>query len=127
MHPFMGIGGGIGIEVLLARYYSKFKLNISDQDAYVLAKFLTAPNITKQNIEVALDAYDRVRLEPMWRLMACSRSQGLVYGLRVNEWSDHSDPKERLKIIKENTEWVLKWDVRKDIRDGLDWIANRIA
>jgi hypothetical protein len=91
----------------------------------VLARLLTAPDVTKQNIELALQAYDNIRLESTWKLMECSRRQGLVYGLRENAWSDTSDLQELLQIIKENTEWILKWDIEDDIKRGLDWIGRQ--
>jgi hypothetical protein len=92
----------------------------------VLSHFITAPSITKQNIGLALAAYDQVRLEPIWRLMHCSRRQGLVYGLRDESSGYSSPPPETLlEIIKENTEWILDWDVKQDIQRGLEWIARR--
>jgi hypothetical protein len=130
MCPFLGIGGGMGIEVSISESSpprSPRCLIPSAQDAYVLSHLLNSPCIDKENLGLALWAYDQIRLEPIGRVMESSERQGYIYGLRQDRWSGHTnDLPKLLDAIEENMGWIEGWNVKDDIQRGLELIAQRL-
>ncbi|EJD06331.1 FAD/NAD-binding domain-containing protein [Fomitiporia mediterranea MF3/22] len=75
MTPHQGSGGGQAIEVRL--------------DAHVLAVLLTHPQITRETVPSALQAYDAVRVPISQRVARTSRLTGMMYQLN-HSWSEEA-------------------------------------
>ena len=86
----------------------------------MLASFLASPHLTRENVGLALKAYNEARVQESGRVSLRSRAQGLTYALRQPNVG--KDPKKISEFMDKLSSEIVSWNVDDHVKEGLQWI-----
>ncbi|KZT37010.1 FAD/NAD(P)-binding domain-containing protein [Sistotremastrum suecicum HHB10207 ss-3] len=103
--PHQGSGAGLGVE-----------------DAFMLSRLLGDPSVNKQNLPIALLAYERARLPRTHHVMKGSRQCGFIFEF-------NGAPGDNLELVGREievlTEWITTTDPEEDVASALSWMKEQ--
>ena len=124
MPPHQGSGAGQAIEVRIHDPWLSAPPSLTPrtlQDAYVLASILGDPSVTRDNLPLALKAYEHVRLPFANHILEASANAGKLCQLR----SEHRDNEETLApALQGQWGWVGSEDPQDQFLRALRWMKE---
>lgn len=91
------------------------------QDAYILSGLLSDPSVNRDNLPLALKAYEHVRQPFAANVARTSAEAGALYELRGQPGDDYS---QLVPALRELWAWVDSEDPDAQLQRAIKWVAS---